>query len=158
MSSKTLCAFVRFAVISAAICGLALCGYIFPVALSDILGFDPSFAGTYIWLAFLLISAAPGFIILAFVWKVSSAIKQDEVFTFKTGLWIKRAAVLLLADAGFFAIGNAILLIIGLSRPNIFFLSTLGCLFGVSLALLAAVLSRYIRKAADLQEEAEGTI
>ena len=158
MSSRTLCAFVRFAAISAAICGLALCGYIFPIALCDILGFDPNFGGAYIWLAFLLAATIPGFIILLFVWKVSTAIKRDEVFTVKTGLWIKRAAVLILADAGFFAAGNAILLFIGLSRPNIFFLSILGCLFGVSLALLAAVLSRYISKAAELQEEADGTI
>jgi len=157
MSSKTLCAFVRFSVISAAVCGLILCGYIFPIALPDILGFDP-YRGTYVWLVFLLITAAPGFIILIFVWKVSSAVKSDDVFTVKTAVWIKRASVLLLADAGFFAAGNAVLLLIGLSRPNIFFISILGCLFGVSLALLAAVLSRYISKAADMREEADATI
>jgi len=104
MSSKTLCGFVRFAAICAAICGLALCGYVFPIALPDILGFDPSRGGTAIWLIFLLVTAAPGFIILVFVWIVSSAVKHDVVFTVKTALWIKRAAVLLIADAGFFAI------------------------------------------------------
>jgi len=158
MSSKTLCAFVRFSVISAAVCGLILCGYVFPIALPDILGFDPYRGGTYVWLVFLLMTAAPGFIILIFVWKVSSAVKHDDVFTERTAKWIKRAAVLLLADAGFFAAGNAVLLLIGLSRPNIFFVSILGCLFGVSLALLAAVLSRYISKAADMREEADATI
>ena len=158
MSSKTLCVFVRVAVISAAICGLALCGYVYPIALPDILGFDPSRGGLYIWLIFLWVATIPCFVILADVWIVSSAVKRDEVFTLKTAKLIKKAAVLLIADMGFFAVGSAILLIMGLSRPNIFFLSLLGCIFGVSLALLAAVLSRYISKAAGLQEEADGTI
>jgi len=158
MSSKTLCAFVRFAVICAAICGLALCGYVFPIALPDILGFDPVRGGISVWMVFLLATSAPGFVILVFVWNVSSAVKHDEVFTGKTAAWIKRGAVLLLADAGFFAAGNAVLLAVGLSRPNIFFLSILGCLFCVSLALLAAVLSRYISKAAEMQEEADATV
>ena len=158
MSSKTLCAFVRFAVIATAICGLALCGYIFPVALYDILGFDPNRSGLTIWLIFLWAASIPCFVILADVWLVSSAIKRDEVFTLKTARLIKKAAILLLVDMGFFAVGNAALLVTGLSRPNILFLSILGCIFGVSLALLAAVLSRYISKAAVLKEETDGTI
>ena len=158
MSSTTLCAFVRFAAISAAICGLALCGYVYPIALNDILGFDPNIGGVNIWLVFLWLTSAPCFIILVYVWIVSGAVKRDEVFTLKTALWIKRAAVLLLVNVGIFAAGNVILLAIGLSRPNIFLLSMLVCIFGVSLALLAAVLSRYISRAADLQEEADGTI
>ena len=158
MSSKTLCAFVRFAAVAAMACGLTLCVYVFPVALSDLLGFVPSRGGSYIWIVFLWAASVPCFIILVNVWRVSSAVKRDEVFTIKTAKLIKGSAMLLLTDMGFFAVGNTLLLVVGLSRPNIFFLSILGCIFGVSLALLAAVLSRYISKAADLQEEADGTI
>ncbi|MDR1158583.1 MAG: DUF2975 domain-containing protein [Oscillospiraceae bacterium] len=158
MSSKTLCAFVRFAAIATAVCGLALCCYVYPFRLSDLIGWNPGLGGGYIWLVYLWAASAPCFVILVYVWKVSNAIQRDEVFTQKTAKWIKTAATILLADVGFFAVGGFALLLAGLNRPGILFLSLLGCIFGISLALLAAVLARYISKAALLQEEADGTI
>lgn len=158
MSSKTLCVIVRFAAIATALCGLVLCAYVYPFWLTDILGFNPGLGGAYLWLAFLWLSSMPCFMILLYVWKVSGAIKRDEVFTLKTASWIRNAAVLLLSDMGFFIVGSAVLLIFHMSRPAILVLSILGGIFGVSLALLASVLSRYITKAAVLQEESEGTL
>jgi VIT1/CCC1 family predicted Fe2+/Mn2+ transporter len=107
----------------------------------------------YLWIA-----AIPCFIILVYVWKVSNAIQRDEVFTEKTAERIKTAAVILMADAAYFFAGGVVLLLLGLNRPGVLFLTTLVCVFGISLALLAAVLARYISKAALLQEEADGTI
>ncbi|MDR0935398.1 MAG: DUF2975 domain-containing protein [Oscillospiraceae bacterium] len=158
MSSKALCALVRVAALAAGICGLALCGYVFPFWLTEIIGFTPGLIEGVICLGFLWVAAIPCFVILLYVWKVSTAIWRDEVFTLKTAKWIKNSAILLLCDAAFFFLGNIYLLFIGLNRVEILILSVLASIFGVSLALLAAVLSRYITKAATLQEDSEGTI
>jgi hypothetical protein len=158
MSSKTLCAFVRFAAAATAVCGLVLCVCVFPFRLPEIIGRDYGLLGGYLWLAYLWIAAIPCFVILVYVWKVSNAIQSDEVFTEKTAKRIKTAAVILIADVAYFFAGGVVLLLLDLNRPVILFLTVVVCVFGISLALLAAVLARYISKAALLQEEADGTI
>jgi uncharacterized membrane protein len=45
-----------------------------------------------------------------------------------------------------------------MSGPGEFLLAIVGTIFGLALTLLAAVLSRYLTKAAALQEESEGTL
>lgn len=159
MSSKTLCVWVRIAVIAVTICGLTLCGYIIPSWGTDIVAANPEFGHWYLpWLIFLWIVSLPCFSILIFVWKVSGAIKQEQVFTLKTAKWIKISAVLIFADVGFFFTGNLTFLLLGMNHPGIILISLFVDIFAIALAVLAAVLSRYITKAAVLQEESEGTI
>ncbi|MCL2810400.1 MAG: DUF2975 domain-containing protein [Clostridia bacterium] len=147
MSSKTLCAMVRAAVIAVAVCGLATCGLILPSIIADI----P-------WLLFLWAAAAPCFAILVLIWHVSTAIRQEKVFTVKTARLVKVASLLLFGDVIFFFMGNIIFVLLSMSEPTILLLSFFIDVIGVSLAVLAGVLSRYLTKAAALQEEADGTI
>jgi len=159
MSSKTLCVWVRIAVIAVALCGLVLCAYLIPLWGVDIATANPEFENWYLpWLLFLWVVSLPCFSILIFVWKVSGAINREEVFSSKTARWIKISAVLLFADVGLFFIGNLTFWLIGMNHPGILLLSMLVDIFAIALAVLAAVLSRYITKAAVLQEENEGTI
>jgi hypothetical protein len=147
MSSKVLCALVRFAAVATAICGVILCAFVFP-----------SWFGELLPLLFFWAASLPCFVILIYVWLVSTAIARDAVFTLKTARWIRNAAVLLLADVGFFIVGNVVLLALKMNNAEVLLPAILASIFGVSLALLAAVLSRYITKAAVLQEDIEGTI
>ena len=61
-------------------------------------------------------------------------------------------------DAALLFVGNVVLLLLNMNHPGILLLSVIGDIFIIALALLAAVLSRYLTKAAILQEESEGTI
>ena len=159
MSSKSLCQIVRTAVIAVTICGLITCGYILPAIGADIIQSNPEFTHWYLpWLIFLLITSMPCFVILALVWKVSSAIKQERVFTFQTARLVKIAAMIMFCDVIFFFAGNFVLFLLNMNHPGIFFLSFFVDVFGIALALSAAILSRYLTKAAVLQEEADGTI
>jgi len=159
MSSKTLCYLIRFAVIATAACAFVIALFIIPSWGSSLVEANPEFAGWYIpWLVFIWAASIPCFTILIFIWKVSGAIKCEEVFMLKTAKWIKTSAVFLFADAGFFFVGNVIFLLLNMSHPGILLLSMLGDIFAIALALLAAVLSRYITKAAELQEVSEGMI
>ena len=159
MSSKTLCYLIRFAVIVTAACALFIALFIIPSWGSSVADSNPDFSGWYLpWLIFIWMASLPCFAILVFIWKVSGAIKREEVFTFTTANWVKTSAVLLFADAGFFFAGNVVFLLLNMSHLGILLLSMLGNIFVIALALLAAVLSRYITKAAQLQEVSEGTI
>lgn len=159
MSSKTLGNLMRVSVIAAAICGLFLCTYVIPFWGEGMITANPEFDGWFWpWLIFAWSFAVPCFIILIYIWKVSGAVIRETVFTVQTARWVKTGAVLLLYDAAFLFSGNIILLLLNMNHPGILLLSLIGDIFAVALALLAAVLSRYLTKAAVLQEESEGTL
>lgn len=158
MSSKALCALVRAAAAAVAACGLAGCIYL-PKLGQSILAAYPEYAYCYYpWLIFLWLAALPCFAVLMLVWQTSVAIKHEQVFTFRTARLVKAGALLLLADAAFVFAGNAALLLLNMNHPGIFLAFLFADIFAVSLAVMAAVLSRYLTKAAALQEEADGTI
>jgi len=159
MSSRTLGSLMRISVIATAICGLFLCIYVIPSWGGSIINANPEFIEWFWpWLIFAWLVALPCFAVLVFVWKVSGAVTQETVFTVLTAKWVKMGAVLLLSDAAFLFIGNVVLLLLDMNHPGILLLSIIGDIFAVALALLAAVLSRYLTKAAVLQEESEGIL
>jgi hypothetical protein len=119
----------------------------------------PEFASWRLpWTLFAWIATLPLFALMAYVWKVSGAIERDEVFTFQVANWIRIGSLLLFSDVAFFFCGNIALLAAGKSHPIIIAISLLLDVLGIALALAAAVLSRYITKAALLQEESDSTI
>ena len=159
MSSKTLGNLMKVSVFAAVVCGLFLCLFIIPSWGASITGADPEFGGWFwLWLIFVWLFSMPYFTILVYVWKVSSAVIRDTVFTIQTAKWVKTGAVLLLSDAGFLFAGNVVLLLLNMNHPGVLMFSVISFIFAVALALLAAVLSRYLTKAAVLQEESEGTL
>ena len=159
MSSSTLCRLIRAAVIAAA----AIAGFIVFLIIPHwgrvIREANPEFAGWFWpWLMFIWATAVPCFVILVYVWRVAGAVGRETVFTLRTAGWIKTSAILLFADAGFFFAGNVVFLILQMTAPPVLFISMFIDILAISLALLAAVLARYVTKAAALQEESEGTI
>lgn len=159
MSSKTLCLIMRATVISVAISLLFLCGYLFPSWGIDIATANPEFAHWYWpWITLLWASSILCYCVLVYIWKVSGAVEREEVFTVKTAKWVKAGALLVFADVGLFFVCNLLFWLIGINHPGIMLLSVIVDLFAITLAVLAAVLSRYLTQAAVLQEESEGTI
>lgn len=159
MTSRTFGSLMRISVIAVALSGLFLCAYVIPSWGQSIVNAYPELGGWYRpWLVFEWLVAIPCFAVLVYVWKVSDAVMKDTVFTMLTAKWVKMGSVLLLLDAALLFVGNVILLLAGMSHPGILLMSVIGDIFIVGLALLAAVLSRYLTKAAILQEESEGTI
>ncbi len=159
MSSKTLTYLVRTAVIAVAICGIFICGFILPNFGSNFAEQNPEFAYMFVpWLVFLLIAAAPCFVILGFVWRVTVQIRKEQVFTELTARLVKIASIIMLCDIIFFFIGNVTLGFLEMTHPAVMLCALFICIFGLALSVAAATLARYISKAAALQEEVEGTI
>ena len=159
MSSKMLSILMRISVIAMAVCGLFLIGYLVPVLGASLATEYPEFSSWYLpWLIFLSVISIPCFAVLIFVWLVADAVQSEEVFTVRTASWIKVSAILIFADTVLFFVGNIIFWFIGLSHPTVLLASLILDIFAITLAVLAATLSRYLTKAALLQEESEGTI
>ena len=159
MSSKTLGNLIRISTIFAGLCGLLLCAFILPTLGQGMVEVNPELSGWFWpWLSFAWLFALPCFAILVYIWKVSTAVIGESVFTIKTAGWVKAGAMLTLGDAVLLFVGNIVLLVFGMSHPSMLICCTIGAIFAVALALLAAVLSRYLTKAATLQEESEGTL
>jgi hypothetical protein len=159
MSSKTLCLLIRLCVIAAAVGVLFIVLGVIP-SLGQVFAEEyPEFAH-WLWplLVLIWLSALPCFAVLVCVWKVSCAVKNDTVFTIQTARWIKAGGLLLLADAMFFFIGNILLFALKMNHPLVLLLAVLVDVFAITLALWAAVLSRYLTKAADLQEISDGIV
>ena len=62
------------------------------------------------------------------------------------------------ADAGFVFIGNVLLLLLNMSHPGVLIASLIAVFIGVAVAVVAAVLSHLVKKAAVLQEQSDLTI
>jgi len=158
MSSRALCTLVRSAVILAAVCGIIACGSL-PSFGSSIAAVYPEYAHLYLpWLIFLWLTSVPLFILLFFIWKISTAIIKETVFTVPTARVVRICATILFATTGLFITGNVVFLLLGMSHPGVLFLSLIADVFVIALAVVLAVLSRYLTKAAALQEEADSFI
>jgi hypothetical protein len=150
---------MRVSVVAAAMCGLFLFLFVIPSLGESIIYENPEVGGWFWpWLAFAWLFALPCVAILVLVWKVSGAVIHDAVFTVKTAKWVKAGSILLLCDSAFLFAGNFVLDLLGMNHPSMMLMAVVGVIFGVALSLLAAVLARYLTKAAALQEESEGTL
>ncbi|MDR1642960.1 MAG: DUF2975 domain-containing protein [Clostridiales bacterium] len=159
MSSNALALCVRAAVIALTLCLFILLLSMLPSIGQDAIRAYPEYAYWSVpWTIFAWLCSAPLFVLFYFVWKVSGAIKREEVFSFKVAKWIKNAAYILFGDIAFFFFGNIALALTGRNHPYLMVVSIVLIILGIALALAAAVLSRYIAKAAILQEESDATV
>jgi len=159
MTSKSLCFAVRFATLSTAICALIILVLVLPSYGQALISANPQLSGWYFpWLIFTWVVSIPCFAVLVLVWLVSIAMKRDEVFTEITARRIQTSALLLFADVGLFLFGNIVLALLRMNDSITILLSLILAIFVIALGLMASVLSRYIAKAAVLQEESDGTI
>lgn len=163
MKDKRMAFIARGAIIIIGLCGLIMCAFWYPFETSIfLLRFTPEpftcAENVRYWtqLIFYWATSIPCFCILMIFWKVSDAIKKDEMFSYRIAKIIKKATIILFVDIVVFLIGNIIFTCLGWNAFAIvyFIISAIGIAFVEGLIIF----SYYITKAAKLKEETEGLI
>ena len=152
MSKRSLSVLSKITIIVIAICGLCICGFVYPFLVS-LNGLGKG-SELIMWceLIFYWSSSLPCFAILVLAWKVASTFKT-ELFTANNAKLFKASAILLMADAIYFLIGNLFFAFIGYNPFAILFFFLVITALSVSLALGAA--GYYVARAAAIREENE---
>ena len=152
MSKHSLTVLSRITIIVIALCGICICGFVYPFLVSlNGLG-EGSELIMWCELAFYWSSSLPCFAILVLAWLVASTF-DTELFTRRNARLFKVSAILLLSDAIYFLIGNIVFAILGYNPFAILFFFLVITALSVSLALGAA--GYYVARAAALREENE---
>ena len=159
MEQKALARWLKVILAGVAACGLAVYLMIIPGYGASMASFYPEFSYAYYpWLYFLWGTALPIYAALFLGWKIAANIGSDRSFTAENAKYLKWISWLAAGDAGYFFIGNIVLLFANCSHPGIALLSLLFVFAGIAVAVAAAALSHLVNRAADLQEQSDLTI
>ncbi|MDO4169521.1 MAG: DUF2975 domain-containing protein [Lachnospiraceae bacterium] len=110
------------------------------------------------WMVFLWITAIPCYVVLFYGWRIASRIGIGKSFSRQNAMDMKKIGMLALGDSAIFVGGSILLLFFHINHPGILLMSIFIPFIGVSIAVVAMVLSHFIYKAALMEEEAELTI
>ncbi len=159
MEQKTLSRWLKWILIGVGFCGLVVFSVVIPICGLDLRLMYPEFSNRFWpWLIFLWASGVPCFAVLVLTWRIAANIGRNQSFSEGNARllqWISRVAA---ADAGFFFIGNVLLLLLNMSHPGIVIASLIVVFAGIAVSVASAVLSHLVKKAADLQEQSDWTI
>ena len=159
MEQKSLARWLRIILIGVGLCGLAVHFFIIPSYGQAIVLANSEFSHYYWpWLIFLLASGIPCYMVLVFGWKIAGKIGRDQSFSYENARYLKWIAYLAAGDALFFFLGNLVLACLNMNHPAVILCSLIVVFAGVAVAVAAAALSHFVKKAADLQEQSELTI
>lgn len=159
MEQKTLSKWLKCILIGVGICGIVTYAIVFPVYGLHLKTLYPEFSNRFWpWLIFLWVSGIPCFTVLLLGWKISSNIGKDKSFSEENSKLLKWISSLSAADSGFFFAGNVLLLLMNMSHPSVVIASFLIVFVGIAVAVVSAVLSYLVKKAAVLQEQSDWTI
>ena len=157
---KSISIWMKVLIIGFAICGIAVFGFglhEIGVSFAENLG-EPY--GDYVlpWEILFWVTAIPCYIVLVICWLVSNRIKKDLTFSNENARHFKWISILAGVDTVIFFVGNFIFLFLNMSHPGIFLVSLVVDFVGFAIAVGAALLSRLISKAAQLQDEIDLTV
>ena len=161
MTEKTLSRWVRCAILLIAVCGVAICALWVPMTVGG-WGIDESkFSETQsvaLWVQFVFhwVVSLPCFWLLTVAWRIASDMRNGKFFSEENSLRLKQAAQVLFVSLLVFLAGNTVFAI--LKWNAMFAVYCFIAVVGLVLVVLLAVLSHYLFRAAELQEECEGTI
>lgn len=110
------------------------------------------------WLLFLWGTSLPVFVGLVLLWKICCETQDNRAFCAANANRLALISGLALGDVLYFSAGSILLLILNKSHPSVFLASLLVDFVGIAAAAAAALLSRLVRHAAELQEENALTI
>ena len=159
MEQKTLSNWLKCILIGVGICGVIIYTIVIPTCATSLKNLYPEFSNRFWpWMIFLWISGIPCFTVLVFVWKIATNIGLDRSFSNANSILLKWISVFSAADAGFFFMGNLLMLLFNMSHPSIVLASFVIVFVGVAVAVVSAVLSHLVKKAAELQEQSDWTI
>lgn len=159
MKQKGLATWLKVIIIGVALCGLIVYFHILPSIGQSFVDGDESLSVLYWpWLLFLWGTAIPCYTALVFAWKVAVNIGKDRSFSIENANSLKWISWLAVVDVTYFFVGNIVLFFLQLNHPGVMLYSLLVVFAGLAVAVAAAVLSRLVRKAAELQEQSDLTI
>lgn len=159
MEQKNLSKWLKCILIGVGICGLIVYTTVIPMCGITLRTRYPEFSNRFWpWMIFLWISGIPCFIVLVFSWKIATNIGRDQSFSNTNAKLLKWISGLSAADTGFFFIGNVLMFLFNMSHPSVIFASFVVVFVGVAVAVVSAVLSHLVQKAAQLQEQSDWTI
>ena len=158
MKEKTLCTLTRIAIVIIGICGLLSCFLWIPLSigggtLQNLPWQSSDFLVQYI---FHWIVSLPCFVLLFFAWKIASSMNNGKLFSKKNALYVSYASIILVIDIIFFLIGNVVFALLGWS--NWLALHILVAVIGLVVSVFMYILSKYLIRAAVLQEESDFTV
>lgn len=159
MEEKKISGWIRAALVAVTLFGTLIYGWVIPMVIESSLASAPEFAFWYWpWMCFLWATAIPCYLVVFFAYKISCEIERDNSFSHATARYLKNIALLIFGDVAFFFVGNIVLILLSMHHPGIFLLSLAVDVAGIIIGLAAAILSRFVSKAAVLQEESDGTV
>lgn len=159
MEQKHLSKWLKLILIGVAICGLVVYALVIPMCGINLRSLYPEFSNRFWpWLIFIWVSGIPCFLVLYYAWRISTNIGNNHSFTDQNASLLKSISILSALDAGFFFVGNIVLLLLNMSHPGVVIASFVIVFVGVAVAVASAVLSHLVKKAAALQEQSDWTI
>lgn len=159
MEQKHLSKWLKLILVGVAFCGLVVYALVAPMYGLSLRSLYPEFSNRFWpWLIFIWVSGIPCFIVLGYGWKISTNIGNDRSFTDQNASLLKSISVLAALDAGFFFVGNIVLLFLNMSHPGVLIASFVIEFVGVAVAVASAALSHLVKKASALQEQSDWTI
>ena len=160
MKQKELAAALKCIVILCLLAGIGLCGVLLPMYGATIAKVDVEYAWLF-WpcLAGLWALCVPVLIVLALVWQMAGRIGADNSFCVENAQALKWICALAVLATGLCLVGGLALAVIlrGLP-PFLLLLCAAVMLVGAAIAVVSAVLSHLIQKAADLKADQDLTI
>lgn len=159
MTQKSLSTWLRGIILGIAVCGIVIYACVLPMLGKDLVQANPEFAYCYYpWLIILWISAIPCYLALYNGWKITTEIARDHSFCKENSIYLRQISMLALIDSGYFFVANLVLLFLNMNHPGILIGSLFVDFAGLAIAVVAAVLSHLVQKAAEIQQENELTI
>ena len=159
MEQKHLSLWLKAILVGVAFCGLVVYALVVPMYGLNLRSLYPEFSNRFWpWVSFIWLSGIPCFLVLCHAWKIATNIGRDQSFTERNASLLKSISILAALDAGFFFIGNIVLLFLNMSHPGVVIASLVIVFAGVAVSVAAAALSHLVKKAAVLQEQSDWTI
>lgn len=153
MQEKSLIHLTRVIILIMAICGIVFDLFLVPLTATDVGGEG---VPLLVQCIFQWLVSIPCFGILVLAWRVCADMKKGRLFILENSIRIKRAAVSLLVSIIAFLIGKVIFFLLGWNRELI--LHLIIAIVGFTFLVIMIVLSHYIYRAAELQEESDYTV
>ena len=160
MKQKELAAALKGIVILCLLAGLLLCGVLMPFyGWSWVVVEAALKAKFWFWLIALWVTCVPVLVVLGLVWRMADRIGQDNSFCLENARSLKWICFLSLGDTAAYLVGSVVFFLQFGGIPPFLLLAVLAILLvGIAIAVVTALLSHLIQKAAQLKADQDLTI
>lgn len=159
MTHKTLARLIKAVILAAVAIVIAVYAFSVPALAFSMAEACPEFAGWMNkWLIFVAMTALPILVSAYQGWRVACSIGIDRSFTHDNARRIRIVSILAAADAGYFLLGNIVMLFLSMNHPGIVLISALISVVGFGISAAFAALSYLTEKAALMQDDTDLTI